>query len=169
MKNIKVSIIAAIQKNNRSIGKESGGLPWHIPEDFKHFKETTTDHVIIMGRTTWEEFKNKPLPNRKHIVITRQDNYIVPEGVLVSHSIEDAISKGKEIADTKNQNEIFIIGGSQIYSLGMNFSDKLYLTLVNADVYSSKKFPEYSEFRKIISSRKSNNEEYEYKFIVLER
>lgn len=166
---IKTSIISAIQAENRTIGKESGGLPWHIPEDFKHFKNITTGHPIIMGRTTWEEFKGKPLPNRTHIIITRQENYSVPENILVCNSIEQGIAKAKEIAQSKNLDEIFIIGGSQIYGSSINYADRLYLTLVQADINSNKKFPDYSEFGIVVSNRKSNDANYEYEFIILEK
>ena len=161
-----ISLIAAIARNTRVIGKEGGHLPWHIPEDFKHFKQTTTGHPIIMGRTTFEEFGGKLLPGRTHIVITRQTNYSVPEGVIVVHSIEDAIAKASEI----DPSEIFIIGGGEIYRAGLPHADRLYLTIVDTDITGPVTFPEYeSRFSKIVSRRESKDENFAYEFVVLER
>lgn len=161
-----INLIAAIARNTRVIGKEGGHLPWYIPEDFKHFKQTTMGHPIIMGRTTFEEFGGKLLPGRTHIVITRQADYVAPEGVIVAHSIEDAIARARKI-DT---DEIFIIGGGQIYTAGLPFADRLYLTLVDTDITGPVKFPEYeSRFSKIVSRRESKDENFAYEFVVLEK
>ena len=160
-----ISLIAAITRNTRVIGKEGGHLPWYIPEDFKHFKQTTTGHPIIMGRTTFEEFGGKLLPGRTHIVITRQADYAVPNGVIVAHSITEAIERASAI----DRKEIFIIGGGQIYAAALPFADRLYLTLVDADIIGPVTFPEYeSQFSKIISRRESRDENFAYEFIVLE-
>lgn len=177
----KISLISAIDRETRTIGKENGGLPWRIPEDFKYFREKTMGHPIIMGRTTWEEFNNKPLPGRHHIVITHQNNYkISPENlerVSIVTSIDEAIDLGikiesKKINEKDNQeSEVFIIGGAQIYELAMPYADRLYLTLVDANINDSKKFPDYKSagFLKTISSRKSNDENFTYEFVVLEK
>jgi dihydrofolate reductase len=162
----RVSLIAAIARTSRVIGKEGGHLPWRIPEDFKHFKDTTMGHPIIMGRTTFEEFGGKLLPGRTHIVITRQADYVAPEGVIVTHSIEDAIARASEI----DAHEIFIIGGGQIYTTALPFADRLYLTLVNTDITGPVKFPDYeSRFNKIVSRRESTDENFVYEFVVLEK
>lgn len=157
-----VSMISAIARDNRTIGLIGGGLPWHIPEDFKYFREKTTGHPIIMGKTTFEEFKGKLLPNRIHIVVVRELDYQAPAEAIVTHSIEEAIEKAKEIDDQ----EIFIIGGSQIYALGIPYADKLYITQVDTDINSPIKFPDYTQFgfNKIISSYKSKDENFEYEF-----
>jgi dihydrofolate reductase len=161
-----ISLIAAIARTTRVIGKEGGHLPWHIPEDFKHFKQTTMGHPIIMGRTTFEEFGGKLLPGRTHIVITRQADYAVPEGVIVAHSIAEAIERAAAI----DQKEIFIIGGGQIYAAALPFADRLYLTLVDADITGPVTFPEYgSRFSKIVSRRESKDENFAYEFVVLEK
>lgn len=161
-----ISLIAAIARNTRVIGKEGGHLPWHIPEDFKHFKQTTMGHPILMGRTTFEEFGGKLLPGRTHIVITRQADYVVPNGVIVAHSIEEAIERAAAI-DTQ---EIFIIGGGQIYAAALPFADRLYLTLVDADIIGPVTFPEYeSRFSKIVSRRESKDENFAYEFVVFEK
>lgn len=161
-----ISLIAAIARNTRVIGKEGGHLPWHIPEDFKHFKQTTMGHPIIMGRTTFEEFGDKLLPGRTHIVITRQADYAVPDGVIVAHSIAEAIERAAAI----DQKEIFIIGGGQIYTAALPFADRLYLTLVDTNIDGPVKFPEYkSRFNKIVSRRESKDENFAYEFVVLEK
>jgi dihydrofolate reductase len=179
----KISLISAIDRQSRTIGKEGGGLPWRIPEDFKYFKEKTMGHPIIMGRTTWEEFNNKPLPSRHHIVITHQNNYEVsPENldkVSIVTSIDEAIDLAiKSESENKNfyekdhkEPEIFIIGGSQIYEIALPFADRLYLTLVDANIDGPKKFPDYEAagFSKIISSQKSQDENFTYEFIILEK
>jgi dihydrofolate reductase len=178
----KISLISAIDRVSRTIGKEGGGLPWRIPEDFKYFKEKTMGHPIIMGRTTWEEFNNKPLPGRHHIVITHQNNYAVsPENldkVSIVASIGEAIdlaakleNENKIFCEEDKEPEIFVIGGAQIYELALPYADRLYLTLVDANIDGPKKFPNYvsSGFSKIISSYKSKDENFTYEFIVLEK
>lgn len=127
-----ITIIAAAGENNE-LGKDND-LVWHLPDDFKRFKQLTTGHHIIMGRKTFESFP-KPLPNRTHVVITRNPDY-KKEGAIVTNSMESAL----EIA--KNDNEIFIIGGGEIYTLGLPFSDKIELTRVHANFDVDTYFPE---------------------------
>ena len=115
-----ISAIAAIGEDNRVIGNK-GQIPWHISEDFKHFKETTMGHPIVMGRKTFETFKS-PLPGRAHIIITRDKDYKAPEGVIVVTSIMDAIV---EAVKQKGGEDIFIIGGGQIYDLAFPLIDRL--------------------------------------------
>ncbi len=118
-----ISIIAAIGKNNE-IGKENK-LLWHLPADLKHFKEITSGHPVIMGRKTFESI-GKALPNRQNIIITRDKKYKVANAEIV-HSIEEALTL------CKKENEVFIIGGSEIYKQAMSFADKLYITEVEAE------------------------------------
>lgn len=167
MKKPTISLISAINKKTRAIGKEDGGLIFKISEDMKHFRETTTNHPIIMGKNTWEEFREKPLPNRTHIIVTRDTNYKTTEGVLIAHSIEEAIKIASEI----DREEIFIIGGGQIYALGLPYADRLYLTLIDSDIDGPVKFPDYesASFTKIVESRKSSREGFEYEFVTLEK
>lgn len=171
---VKISMIAAMARNSRVIGKIGGGIPWHIGADFKYFKEKTIGHPIIMGRKTWEEFNGRPLPNRIHIVVTRDKNYHVPEGHFVCDSIESAIQKATEL---EMSGEIFIIGGAQIYEAGLKFADRIYITLIDLPDEAEKsiadgpKFPDYSAagFTKIISSEKSHAENYEFEWVVAEK
>ncbi|MES2747986.1 MAG: dihydrofolate reductase [Bacteroidota bacterium] len=124
-----IILIAAAAENN-ALGKNND-LIWHLPDDFKRFKAITSGHFIIMGRKTFESFP-KPLPNRTHIIITRQKNYH-PEGCLIADSLEKAI----EMAP-KNEN-VFVIGGGEIYKQALPIADKIELTRVHhhfdADTY----------------------------------
>ena len=119
-----ITLIAAIGKNNE-LGKNND-LLWTLPADMKHFKETTSLHTVIMGRKTFESI-GKPLPNRRNVVITRDANY-KREGTEVVHSFSDAL----DLFPDKNE-EIFIIGGAEIYKQAMPVADKLYITHVDAE------------------------------------
>lgn len=126
-----VTIIAAADENN-AIGKDNQ-LIWHLSADLKRFKSLTNGHYIIMGRKTFESFP-KPLPNRTHVVVTRQYPYKVPEGVIVVGNLEDALDTSREDSNP------FIIGGGEIYQQAMAFADVIELTRVhhsfeNADTY----------------------------------
>jgi dihydrofolate reductase len=119
-----LTIIVAAGENN-AIGKNND-LIWHLSEDLKRFKSLTNGHHIIMGRKTFESFP-KPLPNRTHIVITRQKDYQVPFGVTVVKSLEDAIEA------SRSDSQPFIIGGGEIYKQALPLADTLEITRVHAD------------------------------------
>lgn len=123
----------AAAAENKALGKDNQ-LIWHLPNDFKRFKSLTTGHHIIMGRKTFESFP-KPLPNRTHIIITRQSDYHA-EGCIIVDSIEKAIEKCPE------NEESFIIGGGEIYRLAMSYSDKIELTVVHHVFEADAFFPE---------------------------
>ncbi|MDA3779394.1 MAG: dihydrofolate reductase [Bacteroidales bacterium] len=127
-----ISIIVAVAENN-VIGKNNK-LLWHIPRDMKHFKETTMGHHIISGRKTFESF-GKPLPKRTNIIVTRNNNY-TQEGCIIVNSLEDALDYAK------NDTEIFIIGGGEIYKQALNFADRIYLTKVHHSFDGDTFFPE---------------------------
>lgn len=127
-----ITLIAAAAENN-ALGKDNAML-WHLPDDFKRFKEITTGHHIIMGRKTFESFP-KPLPNRTHVIITRQKGY-TQEGCIIVDSIENAI------AACPKDEDIFIIGGGEIYNLGMPFADIIELTRVHESFEADAFFPE---------------------------
>lgn len=130
-------MIAAVGENN-ALGKDND-LLWHLPDDFKRFKQLTTGHCIIMGRKTFESFP-KPLPNRTHIIVTRDKAYATPhKGCLITHSLSDAI------ALTRNDNNPFIIGGGEIYRQGEEFADVLEITKVHSDFEADTFFPEIDE------------------------
>ena len=129
-----ITIIAAIAKNN-ALGKNND-LIWHLPADLKRFKKVTTGHHILMGRNTFESI-GRPLPNRTTIIITKNEEY-VQEGCLIANSVEQAL----EMAHDDDQ--IFIIGGAQVYEYAMkqDFADALDITLVHHEFEADVYFPE---------------------------
>jgi dihydrofolate reductase len=131
---MRISIIAAMAENG-VIGR-GGKLPWHLADDLKRFKRLTMDHAIVMGRKTWESI-GRPLPGRRMIVISRQSDYC-PEGVTVVGSLDAALETARAAGD----DEVFIAGGAEIYRLALSRADRLYITLVLADVEGDTKFPE---------------------------
>lgn len=157
-----ISIVVAISEGNRTIGKDNK-LPWHIPEDLKRFKEITSGHPIIMGRKTFESI-GRPLPNRTNIIVTRDTNYQVKNCVIVN-SLEKAI----EQASTIESEEIFIIGGGQIFKEALPLVDKLYLTVVKSQIEGDVFFPEYSAFKAILKQSFHSSNGYEYEFLDLTR
>lgn len=157
----RISIIAAIGTNN-VLGKNNT-LLWQIPEDFKHFKETTMGHPVIMGRKTFESI-GKPLPGRDNIVISRSAESVHPDAIMAP-SLAEAIEK----ATTLEQTEIFVLGGGQIYEQAMSLTDRIYLTVVDTAPEGDTYFPDYSMFTKKISEKKSKDANYSYTFLVLEK
>ena len=132
-----ISIIVAITENN-IIGRDNG-MPWHLPADLKYFRERTTGHHIVMGRKTFESIGGgRPLPNRVSIIITKQKDYKA-NGCLIAHSLEEAI----EIA--KGQDELFIIGGKQIYDQSLALANKMYITRIHTHIDGDTSFPQYDE------------------------
>ena len=162
---MKISIVAAMDQK-RGIGKQ-GRIPWHISEDFKRFKALTSGHPIIMGRKTWESLPFKPLPNRTNILVTRDTKYLIhnTENVMVANSVEEAIKMAKKI----DQQEIFVIGGQQIFEQTIGLADKLYLTIIQGEFDADTFFPDYSVFKKTILEELHDNGEYKYTFLELER
>ncbi len=118
-----ISLIAAIGKNNE-LG-QGNTLLWDMKADMAHFRLTTRGHTVIMGQKTFDSI-GRPLPNRKNIVVTRDKNFKAP-GVEISYSLEDTLKKYKNSPE-----EVFVIGGGQIYTQSMEYGDKLYITHVNA-------------------------------------
>ena len=132
-----ISLIVAASTNN-AIGKANQML-WHLPEDFKFFKNTTWGMPIIMGRKTFDSI-GKPLPGRMNIVITSNTDWKV-DGVQVAANIDDAI----KLAETANAKEIFITGGGEIYKQTIVIADKIYITKVNTIIDGDVYFPEIDE------------------------
>jgi dihydrofolate reductase len=149
-------MIAAASENN-ALGKNNE-LVWHLPNDFKRFKNLTSGHHIIMGRKTFESFP-KPLPNRTHIVISRQENYN-PEGCIVVNSME------KAIAICPSDNPIYIIGGGEIYNLGIPFSDKIELTRVHHTFEADAFFPEINpkDWEIILSEFQPKDDKHQFDY-----
>lgn len=158
---VKISLIAAIAENN-ALGKDNK-LIFRIYEDLKRFKVLTSGHAIIMGRKTFESI-GRPLPNRTNIIVTRDKGFKADGGEVV-HSVEEAVETAKKVED----NEIFIIGGGQIYKQSINFADKLYLTVVEGEPEADTYFPDYAEFKKVIFEESHETDGLKYKFLELER
>jgi dihydrofolate reductase len=151
-----ITVIAAVAENN-ALGKENQ-LLWHLPDDFKRFKTLTSGHYIIMGRKTFESFP-KPLPNRTHVIISRQADY-QPEGCMVVNSLEQAIE-----ACPKTE-EVFIIGGGEIYRQSIAVADKLDLTKVHASFEADTYFPEVdlSQWQLVFEEHHPKDERHDYAF-----
>ncbi len=131
-----LKILVAFDEN-RVIGKNNA-LIWHLPADLKRFKALTTGHVIIMGRKTFESI-GRPLPNRTTIVISRQQDLKI-EGVILAHSVEEAILKAKSIS----RDDIFIVGGAEIYQLSLPLADQILVTQLHDIFEGDAFFPEIS-------------------------
>jgi dihydrofolate reductase len=156
---MKITLIAAAAENN-ALGKDND-LIWRLPDDFKRFKALTSYHYIIMGRKTFESFP-KPLPNRKHVVITRQENY-KKETIEVVHSLEEAIEFSSA------EEEIFIIGGGEVYKQALPFADKIELTRVHGEFEADTFFPEIDEKKwdLVNSEFHDKDEKHKYSFSYL--
>lgn len=163
-----ISLIAALTEN-RVIGKNND-LPWHLPDDMKYFMKTTSGHHVIMGRKNYESIPEKfrPLPNRTNIVVTRQKNYRA-ENCQVVNSLEEAL----QIAQTANQQEVFIIGGAEIYRQGFPKATRLYLTEIDGVVEGDTYFPEFDKINWIETSRihhpADDRHGFAFDFVVYEK
>ncbi|ULC59346.1 dihydrofolate reductase [Flaviramulus sp. BrNp1-15] len=163
-KSSELTIIVAAAEND-AIGK-GNQLIWHLSDDLKRFKNLTNGHHIIMGRKTFESFP-KPLPNRTHVVITRQENYKAPNGVIIVNNLEDAIDA------SKNDTQPFIIGGGEIYKQALAFADKIELTRVHENFEADTFFPKidsniWKETANVFH-KKDENHDYEFSFITYQR
>lgn len=160
-----ISIIAAIGERTRALGKDND-LLFKISEDLKRFKALTTGHPIIMGRKTWESLPRQPLPTRTNIVVTKQEGYEA-EGALIVSSVEEALQKAKE---SPGNEEVFVIGGGEIYSTALPLTDRLYLTLIDDDAEGDVYFPAYDAFTTVVEESETKEENgLSYKYVTLER
>lgn len=159
----RISIIAALAENN-VIGRENR-LPWHLPDDLKHFRRLTVGHPVIMGRRNYESL-GRPLPDRLNIVVTHRPGYAAP-GCRVVHSLEEAF------AAADGADEIFVIGGGELYAQTLDRADRLYLTRVHARVEGETRFPDFDAdaWREIARVRHEADERhaYAFSFATLER
>jgi dihydrofolate reductase len=157
-----VSQIAAMSENH-VIGKDNQ-LLWHMPNDLKHFKNTTSGHTVIMGRKTFDSV-GKPLPKRRNIIITRQ--HITIEGCEVVNSIEAAL------ALCKDEDEVFIVGGAHIYQQSLHLTDRIYLTIIHHQFEGDSFFPEISknEWKEVSheSHPADDKNAFPYSFVTYER
>lgn len=164
---MKVSLIAAIDSKN-GIGKENS-LLCHMPNDMKHFKNTTTGHVVIMGRKTWESLgKYAPLPGRTNFVVSRNDKLVL-EGATVCHSLLKGVVEAMQL----KEDEVFVIGGGQIYDEAIKVAQKLYITRIDHEFESDTLFPEIYDFHWLEVDREDfkadEKHKYDYSIIVYER
>lgn len=159
-----LTLIVAVSEND-VIGKDNN-LIWRLRNDLKRFKELTSGHCIIMGRKTFESFP-KPLPNRTHIVITRQKDYKAAEGVIITNSLEDAINEA-----TQDTNP-FIIGGGEIYKQALTLVGTIELTRVHHSFEGDTFFPKISEETWEETTRVFNKKDdqhlYDYSYITYKR
>ena len=156
-----VSLIVAVAENN-AIGKNNQ-LLWHLPNDLKFFKNTTWGMPVIMGRKTFEAV-NKPLPGRFNIVISRQTDWKA-EGTIAATDLNDALQK----AAATNCNEIFVIGGGEIYKQSMEIADKIYITRVHATLDGDTFFPEIDtdKWELVFEEFHTKDEKHDYDFTFL--
>jgi dihydrofolate reductase len=163
MKNRKTITIIAAMARNRAIGL-AGAMPWRLPAELRHFKETTMGKPIVMGRKTWESI-GRALPGRQNIVLTRDDDYCA-EGCLVVPSLVLAIEQAEG-------NEIMVIGGGQLYRQALAVADRMVLTLVDCAPAADTWFPEWNEDEWSEVSRRvqpvDENNELAYQVIELVR
>jgi dihydrofolate reductase len=129
----RLALIAALARN-RVIGRDNS-LPWHLPADLRFFKRTTMGKPLLMGRRTWESI-GRPLPGRRMIVLSRDPGYRAP-GCVVAHSLGEALDLGG------SDPELMVIGGATLYAQTLPSAERLYLTLVDADVPGDVRFPEW--------------------------
>ena len=157
-----VSIVVAIAQNN-AIGKDNK-LLWHLPKDLKHFKDITSGHTIIMGRKTYESV-GKPLPNRRNIIITRKNISI--DGCEVVNSIDQALKL------SASEDEIFIVGGAEIYNQALSLTDRIYLTIVHHEFDGDTYFPDIKDDIWKETERQDHEPDekhlFPYSFITLDR
>ncbi len=151
-----ISVIAAIGEN-RELGF-GNKLLWHLPDDLKRFKEITRGHSVITGRRTYESI-GRLLPDRKNIIITRNKNFKVEDAVIVS-DFEEALEK------CKGEDEVFVIGGGEVYKEALPHSDKLYLTEVESEFEADTHFPAFdkSEWKKMSEEFHPKDEKHLYDF-----
>ncbi len=155
----RIVLIVAMSENG-VIGR-GGGLPWRLPDDLKHFKRVTMGHSVIMGRRTFEEL-GKPLPGRTNIVVTRSRS-LAADGVLVAHSLDDAIECAKK---QPGADRICIIGGGELFRLALPIADEMFITLVHGEVEGDAFFPDvdWSHWRLIEEQPHAADARHEFAF-----
>lgn len=159
-----ITLVAA--KNEKNVIGDDNQLIWHLPNDLKHFKQITTGHPVIMGRLTFESM-GRPLPNRTNIVITRNKDWNA-EGVIVVHSLQSAVEKAYELDE-----EVFVIGGGQIYNQAIEIADVIELTEVYNQAEGETYFPfidpEVWQLVSKLNFSKDEKHPFDYSFVRYER
>lgn len=159
-------IVAAVARNG-VIGR-GNALPWHLPEDLRRFKALTLGHTVAMGRKTWESLPERfrPLPGRTNVVVTRNPGYAAP-GAMVVASLEEAQKVG--VGGTAN--DIFVIGGAELYAHALPLAQRLELTEIDADIDGDVRFPEFDRrlWREVARVPGKEAEDLRYDFVSYER
>ena len=159
-----IVIIAAVAKNG-VIGNDNA-LPWHLPEDLRHFKQLTTGHAVIMGRKTWESLppKFRPLPGRLNIVVTRNADYVA-EGATVANALEAAVKVGA------GKTALFVIGGAELYAHTLPHAQRLELTEIDAAFEGDAYFPAFdrAQWREVKREPGKTEAGLAYAFVTYER
>ncbi|MGD6857314.1 dihydrofolate reductase [Bacillus infantis] len=160
-----ISLLWAMDENS-AIGKNND-LPWRLPEDLKYFKRVTMGHSIAMGRKTWDSI-GRPLPGRENIVLTR-DRGFTCEGCTVFYSFDDFLAECSQ----KSDQEIFIIGGAEIFRMALPSADRLYLTMIHEKFEADTFFPDVDWKEWELESRdkgtRDDKNPYDYEFLVYTR
>jgi dihydrofolate reductase len=160
-----LSMISAVAEN-RVIGNKNA-LPWHLPADFKYFKEATLGKTIVMGLNTFKSIGEKPLPDRKNVILNNDPNYVPPESCLVAHSIDEVLEM------LKDEPEVMICGGASVYKQFLPLAQRLYLTFIHQDFEGDTYFPEFNinEWKEVkrIDCEPDEKNPYSYSFVVLEK
>lgn len=164
MSNLKITLIVAAAENN-AIGKDNQ-MPWHLPNDFKYFKKNTLDHSIVMGRKTFDSI-GKPLPERRNIVLTRDLRYTSDQDIDIANSLQEILTY------CRDEREVFIIGGANVYQQFLPLAQKVLLTRVHTRIDGDAFFPELPAGDwKLISQDKHSKDDkhaFDYTFEVYER
>ncbi|HYC45759.1 MAG TPA: dihydrofolate reductase [Burkholderiales bacterium] len=159
----RISLLVAMAKN-RAIGKDNR-IPWHLPNELKLFKNLTMGHHIVMGRKTYESI-GRLLPGRTTVIVTHQRGYQVP-GAIVAHSVKEALEA------CRGDDEIFVIGGAEIFRETLPIADRIYLTIVDAEPAGDTFMPEFetSDWREVASQQFTPDEKHAhaFRFTVLDR
>ncbi len=157
---MRVSIVVAVSENG-VIGR-GGGLPWHLGDDLRRFKQLTMGHTLVMGRRTWESI-GRPLPGRRMIVVTRQADYRA-DGIETAAGIDAAL----RLAEAAGEDEVFIVGGAEVYATALPLATRLHLTRVHADVDGDTRFPnvDWSQWRQVSSERHDADTKNDHPFSV---
>lgn len=157
---MKIALIAAAAEND-VIGRDND-LPWRLPDEFAHFKRTTSGHHVIMGRRTWES-RGRPLPKRVNIVVTSQPDYPAA-GALVVRTLSEAL----ELARVAGETEAFVIGGTGLYAEALPIADTLYLTRVHAEFEGDAHFPKFdlADWRELSRERHEIDDRHAYAWTI---